>query len=45
MKYIFLVAGKGSRLSPLTSDIPKSMFQIGIGYHFDCQNGKSDQAV
>lgn len=29
MKYIFLVAGKGSRLSPLTSDIPKSMFQLG----------------
>lgn len=25
MKYIFLVAGKGSRLTPLTSDMPKSM--------------------
>lgn len=29
MKYIFLVAGKGSRLHPLTSDMPKSMFQLG----------------
>lgn len=29
MKYIFLVAGKGSRLSPLTSDMPKSMFRLG----------------
>lgn len=29
MKYIFLVAGKGSRLSPLTSDMPKSMFKLG----------------
>ncbi|MCI9337699.1 MAG: phosphocholine cytidylyltransferase family protein [Lachnospiraceae bacterium] len=31
MKYIFLVAGKGSRLSPLTSDMPKSMFKLGEG--------------
>ncbi|MCI9220012.1 MAG: phosphocholine cytidylyltransferase family protein [Lachnospiraceae bacterium] len=31
MKYIFLVAGKGSRLSPLTSDMPKSMFKLGAG--------------
>ena len=30
MKYIFLVAGKGSRLSPLTSDMPKSMFKLGV---------------
>ena len=29
MKYIFLVAGKGSRLHPLTSDMPKSMFKLG----------------
>lgn len=29
MKYIFLVAGKGSRLKPLTSDMPKSMFKLG----------------
>ncbi len=29
MKYIFLVAGKGSRLNPLTSDMPKSMFMLG----------------
>lgn len=29
MKYIFLVAGKGSRLNPLTSDMPKSMFKLG----------------
>ncbi len=28
MKYIFLVAGKGSRLNPLTLDIPKSMFRL-----------------
>ena len=29
MKYIFLVAGKGSGLTPLTSDMPKSMFKLG----------------
>ena len=28
MKYIFLVAGKGSRLLPLTLDNPKSMFRL-----------------
>lgn len=28
MKYIFLVAGKGSRLQPLTLDNPKSMFRL-----------------
>ena len=28
MKYIFLVAGKGSRLHPLTLDNPKSMFRL-----------------
>lgn len=29
MKYIFLVAGKGSRLQPLTLNHPKSMFKLG----------------
>ena len=28
MKYIFLVAGKGSRLHPLTLEHPKSMFKL-----------------
>ena len=28
MKYIFLVAGKGSRLQPLTLNHPKSMFRL-----------------
>lgn len=28
MKYIFLVAGKGSRLNPLTLNHPKSMFKL-----------------
>lgn len=28
MKYIFLVAGKGTRLQPLTNNCPKSMFHL-----------------
>ena len=28
MKYIFLVAGRGSRLHPLTLNHPKSMFKL-----------------
>ena len=28
MKYIFLVAGKGTRLNPLTLSHPKSMFKL-----------------
>ena len=28
MKYIFMVAGKGSRLNPLTLDNPKSIFKL-----------------
>jgi len=28
MKYIFMVAGKGSRLQPLTLNHPKSMFKL-----------------
>ncbi|MEG0591789.1 MAG: sugar phosphate nucleotidyltransferase, partial [Coprobacillus sp.] len=28
MKYIFLVAGKGTRLQPLTYNCPKSMFKL-----------------
>ncbi|MDD4699571.1 MAG: phosphocholine cytidylyltransferase family protein [Oscillospiraceae bacterium] len=31
MKYIFMVAGKGSRLQPLTLKHPKSMFMLGKG--------------